>query len=268
MASSKPPPVAARSSGRRPCPPSRRRRPSPVSIPISRAARSVGTFPWHDSSTAAAFRTGPYATEPGWNPGGGAAWVIVPQPPQASPGSRTSVTLRRISMSMTCAHLGSAGAARPGTRGRTGTPPAAPPSPCRQGQGPVQALPWWPGCPPLFRSLLRSRSDRCYSPAAMPSFEVGVPEFELSSASRRSTSASRSSSRRITSAPASCAALSTALSASFAAMTSRSRALQHEAPQHHQAQAHRARAKAATPAPAMQTDTPDPAGRRAPGNRG
>ena len=32
---------------------------SPVSMPINCAERSAGTFPQHDSSTAAAFRTGP-----------------------------------------------------------------------------------------------------------------------------------------------------------------------------------------------------------------
>ena len=37
----------------------------PSSIPISCAARSGGTFPKAVSSTAAAFSTGPYDTEPG-----------------------------------------------------------------------------------------------------------------------------------------------------------------------------------------------------------
>jgi hypothetical protein len=80
-------------------------------MPMSCAARSDGTFPWHDSSTAAAFSTGPHATEPAWKPGGAGAWVTAPQPPQASPGSKTSVTFRRISMSMTCAHRSPAAAA-------------------------------------------------------------------------------------------------------------------------------------------------------------
>jgi len=65
-------------------------------------------------------------------------------------------------------------------------------------------LPGWPGCPPRFRSLRRSRSDfwRFLRPAlrrslaAMDSFDVGVPEFVLSVPSRRSSSATQRRSSR------------------------------------------------------------------------
>jgi hypothetical protein len=64
-----------------------------------------------DSSTAAAFSTGPQHTAPACRPGGGLANVTVPQPPHAGPGKRYSVTFRRISTSMTCAHRGPIGSA-------------------------------------------------------------------------------------------------------------------------------------------------------------
>jgi len=47
-------------------------------------------------------------------------------------------------------------------------------------------FPGWPGCPRHLRTLLRSRSDssrrRAFRSAlaAIRSFELGVPEFELS----------------------------------------------------------------------------------------
>ena len=68
---------------------------------------------------------------------------------------------------------------------------------------PCRPFPWWPGCPPRLRSLLRSRSDCCRafraSFAPIRSFELGVPESVLSISRRRSSSASRSSSRRLSS---------------------------------------------------------------------
>ena len=88
--------------------------------------------------------------------------------------------------------------------------------------------PRWPGCPPRRRSFLRPRSDsrrsaRRRSFAPIRSFELGVPESELSIASLRSSSASRSSSRRSRSRDASSSARNAATSASFASTTARSR---------------------------------------------
>ena len=90
-----------------------------------------------------------------------------------------------------------------------------------------QAFPLMAGLPALLWSLLRSRSDCCRarraSFAPIRSFELGVPESELSIDRRRSTSASRNSSRRSLSSDASRAAASAAICSSFAPITARSR---------------------------------------------
>jgi hypothetical protein len=96
----------------------------------------------------------------------------------------------------------------------------------------ARPAPGWPGCPPRLRSLQRSRSEesrlfrsalrRSFAP--MLSFAVGVPELVLSCASRRSSSAIRSSIRRRSSRSAVSSARSIATSASFASTTARSRA--------------------------------------------
>ena len=100
-------------------------------------------------------------------------------------------------------------------------------------------LPGCPGCPPGLRSWRRSRSEDCRSRrraflrsfAPIGSFELGVPESELSIRSRRSSSATRSSSRRRSSRSASRSARAAAnpsrraaSSASLAPITARSRA--------------------------------------------
>jgi hypothetical protein len=132
---------------------------------------------------------------PAWNPGG-AAYVTVLQSPQASPGRRTSVTVRRISMSMTCAHRGSAASA-PSKEARQDRHSVGGSAVFRSfGSGSRSGpFPRWPGWPPRLRFLSRSRSDSCRSFfslalraafAPMPSFEDGVPESELSMLRRRS----------------------------------------------------------------------------------
>ena len=177
-------------------------------------------------------------------------------------------------MSMTCAHHGSAPAA-PAREARQDRHSAGGSAVFRSpGSGSrLRPLPLWPGCPPLFRSLLRSRSDRCLafrcSPAAMPSFDVGVPEFELSIASRRSTSASRSSSRRITSALASCAARSTSISACCASITALSRAFAARSPAASSGAGSPGTREGCHPRPRhANRHTPNPAGRHAPGESG
>ncbi len=215
---------------------------APSSMPISRADRSAGTFPKHDSSTAAAFSTGPQHTAPACRPGGGLANVTVPQPPHASPGSRYSVTFRRISTSMTCAHRGSIVSAPSRDawhdRHSAGRSAVCVSSGSGSRSGP---FPWWPGCPPRLRSLRRSRSDcwRAFRASFAPirSFELGVPESVLSIDRRRSSSATRNSSRRSRSPAARISAaaaftletavprlaVSDAICSSFARITARSR---------------------------------------------
>ncbi len=88
---------------RRPYPPSRARPGSPSSMPMTCAARSGGTFPYHDSSTAAAFSTG--RTKPplvrARRPIGG---LDRPAARAAQARQRHSVTARMIFISVTCAH--------------------------------------------------------------------------------------------------------------------------------------------------------------------
>ena len=95
-------------------------------------------------------------------PGGGSANVTVPQHGHGKPGSAHSVTFRANSTSMTCAH-----------RGSTASPPSRDARQDRHSAGGAASFfspgsgsrfrpfPSWPGCPPLLRSLLRSRSDCC-----------------------------------------------------------------------------------------------------------
>ena len=195
---------------------------------ITCAARSGGTFPYPVSTTAAAFSTGPYDTEPACAPGRGPANVTVPQHGHARPGSAHSVTVRITSTSMTCAHREPAAAAPSRTVRHRRHCAGGPASLVSSGSGSrSRPLPSCPGCPPRVRSVRRSRSDCCRARRAcfapIRSFELGVPESELSIDRRRSSSASRSSSRRLSSRSASSSRRSTAFSASFASTTARSR---------------------------------------------
>ena len=129
---------------------------------------------------------------------------------------------------MTCAHRGSTASAPPRDARQDRHSAGGAASFFSPGPGSrFRPFPSWPGCPPLLRSLLRSRSDCCRarraSFAPIRSFELGVPESELSIDRRRSTSASRSSSRRSRSSDASSAAASAAICSSFAPITARSR---------------------------------------------
>ena len=154
--------------------------------------------------------------------------MTVPQHRHCRPGSAHSVAFRMTSTSMTCAHREPAACApaRAALHWRHSAGGSA--SLFSSGSGSrARPLPWCPGCPPRLRSLRRSRSDCCRarraSFAPIRSFELGVPESELSIDRRRSSSASRSSSRRLSSRSASSSRRSAAFSASFASTTARSR---------------------------------------------
>src|SRR6266567_516277 len=207
--------------------------PMPSSMPISRAARSGGTFPYPLSSTAAALIPAPYEMVPGCAPGGASAVVSFPQHGHSSDGSRYSVTHREIRTSQTCAHFEPAASAParlvPHPEHSAGGSAAfrSPGSGSRE-----RPVPRCPGCPPRLRSLRRSRSEvsrffrsalrRSFAPIG--SFELGVPELPLSIPRRRSNSAIRSSSRRSRSTADDSSARSTLTSVSFASTTARSRA--------------------------------------------
>ena len=93
---------------------------TPSSMPITRAARSGGTFPQAVSTTAAAFSTGPWDTAPACAPGGGSANAAVPQHARERPGSSTSVTVRTTRTSSTCARRGSPASPAPQRRHSAG----------------------------------------------------------------------------------------------------------------------------------------------------
>jgi hypothetical protein len=164
------------------------------------AARSGGTFPAAVSMTAAAFSARPYDTLPACASAGAAAGRDQPAA-RALPARKRP--LRHLGDHPHAPDL----RARPCRSRRPGRP-AAPRRRIRllalaRVRIPRQAAAQMPRLPPRLRSLRRSRSDSCRrrparrrSFAPIRSFELGVPESDLSSHSLRSSSATRSSSRR------------------------------------------------------------------------
>ena len=176
-------------------------------------------------------------------------------------------------MSMTCAHRGSAGAAPARDAWQDRHSAGGPAVSLSSGSGSrLRPFPWWPGCPPRFRSLLRSRSDRCRafrcSPAAMPSFEVGVPDSSCPSPAGAPPRPAAAQARDHLRA-ASCAARSTAISSSFAAITARSRAFAARSPAASSGAGSPGTREGCHARPRhANRRTPNPAGRHAPGESG